>query len=252
MPEEAFNPFAGTSGLKTDFTGEILATSEFGTDVDYMNGQQLVAIFYVRDLADDDEIKRLLSIGTGWEDADGGKRVIREGGAEDGSDIKGFNQSTNYQRWITSAYQGGGDEFMLAAGVPWDISMWHGSTWEFGEIHYKKMSDGTDEETGRLVVPVKFVSGPGEKAATKRVAKKASGKAAPTAAEKAAAAKAKAAAKKAEADDEGDPQLAALIALAKAADSHDEFMQSAYEELEDADAYEDQIIDEAWYDENHG
>lgn len=256
MPEEGFNPFAGTTGLKTDFVGEILDTSEFGTDVEYQHGEQLIAIFYVRDVADDSEIKRLCSIGNGWEDAENGARVIKEGGAEDGSDITGFNQNTNYQRWINAAFQGGGDEWMFSQvpkfGGPWDIRMWHGSTWRFGELKFKAMNDAKDEETGRLVAPVEFISGPSDKPAkATRVAKKATGAKTPTAAEKAAAAKAKAAAKKAEADDD-DPQLTALIAIAVAADSHDEFMQAAYEELEDADAYESQIVDEAWYEENHG
>ncbi len=255
MPDE-FNPYAGTTGLKSDFIGVVTDESEFCFDNEY-NANSLVAKLYIVDEADGDEISQLYSTGSKWTDGEGGTEAVRE----DGSEPRGFNKSTNWQRFIDHMYKNGGDAFMDGSDgtLPWQISLVRGlkARWDF--IEYKDMN-GEDKN---LLVPVEIIEAPTgggkKKATTKRAAssraKKDETEAAPTAAEKAAAAKAKAAAKKAEAaggDNEGDANLAAIIAIAQETDSHDEFMQKVYEDVADADAYEDQITDEAFYDTHHG
>lgn len=263
MADKEFNPYAGTTGLKSDFIGTVTDESEFTYDNEYAAGA-VVAKLYIVDEADGEEISQLYSTGKKVEPSADGKEVERE----DGSEMRGFNRQTNWQRLIDHLYTtAGGDAYMDGSDetLPWQISVVVGlkARWDF--IQYKNM-DGEEKD---LLVPVEVIEVPGGGKAAKKAPAKPAARAkkeeepdaeekedaAPSAADKAAAAKAKAAAAKAKAKGDegtGDASLDQIIAIAKEADSHDEFMQKVFEDVADADAYEDQIVDEAFYDTHHG
>ncbi len=235
MPEH--DPWAGTSGLRDDYDGTI-TSMRFVYDSEYNNGNTLIARVEV-DVDGEDEPEILkLSTGSGWEDDKKGTAAKRE----DGSAPKGFNKSCNLGRFIAGALE---TEFapIARATVPWDATVWDGQKFHFNRIAFPNFDPKKDPTD--VTIPQAYLGA--SNGAAPAAEKKADPKA-KAAAAKAAAAKAKAAA----ATGGDDAGLVVLAALAGECATHDEFIEKAYAALDDPDAYEDKIVDDSFYIENHG
>lgn len=255
MPGKYADSFEGTTGLKDNFSGKIIE-AEFQFDSDYMDGTQLIGRIVVLDADDGEEVVLKLSTGKGWEDDDKGLRAKKEDGSEPG---KGFNRQTGWFMFAKAAAEL--DVFgawYLDECPVWDMTAFQGEPeFDFETVEMVNNMDPTKPR--RVTRPVKYLGGGGPAGGAKKGATKSSAKSAaaaePEGETKAQAAKRKAAEKKAaaEAAESGDDgELAKLKDIASSSDTHEEFMERAYGELEDADALEAQIMDEDFYVEHHG
>lgn len=223
-PDKEFDAWAGEEGLPDKFDGT-LTDCRFGYEATYLNGQQELFQATIKcddpEVATDGEVKVMMSIGKGWEIKDRGLKVVRADGGQ-----KGFIKSSAYFDFFTSAVNSGADAkaAILARGTPMEAGTFEGLRFHFARV--ERDYGGEIGKKSRLV-PVKFLGEVGGKTtATTRV----SGGA--------AAAKAKAAAKQqaAESTSNGhapggvDEALwATLVDMATKADSHENFMEAAYE-----------------------
>lgn len=244
------DPWAGTSGLRDDFDGTI-TSFKFVYDSEYNNGQTLIARVEI-DPEDGGEPEVLkLSTGSGWEDDAKGTKAKRE----DGADPKGFSKSCNVQRFFTAASE---TDFLpeMKKSVPWDGTIWPGNRFHFVRKEFPAFNDDPNAKKPEVTCPTEYLGGadgakkkaPAKSADTEDAAEKPDPKA-KAAAAKAAAAKAKAAA--ASGDDELEGELGVLAKLAGECDSHDEFIEKAYAALDNADDFEEQIVNEDFYNEHH-
>jgi len=241
MPDR--DPWEGTSGLRDDFDGTIVS-ARFTYDSEYNNGNTLIARLEIEpDDGGEPEVLKL-STGSGWEDDEKGKKAKRE----DGKDPSGFNKSCNYYRFSAAALETDFAE-IARKSKPWEAEVWEGHNFHFNRREFEAFDK--DSKKPEVVVPTVY-NGEG-KGAEKPARKATSSSGGGDAKAKAAAAKAKAEAAKAKSSDGGeDPNVTILKNLAAECESHDEFIEKAYAALEDADSYESQIVDDAFYNENHG
>lgn len=245
MPEH--DPWSGTSGLRDDFDGTI-TSFKFVYDSEYNNGNTLIARLEIEpDDGGEPEVLKL-STGSGWEDDAKGTKAKRE----DGSDPKGFNKSCNLQRFFAAAAE---TDFLetMKSSVPWDGTIWPNQRFHFERREFDAFDK--DSKKPEVTCPTEYLGRAGEeKAAPKRTASKASSSdesGESSAAAKAKAAKAKAEAAKARAASNGDGELEGelkvLADLAGDCETHDEFIEKAYAALDNADDFEEQIVNEEFY-----
>lgn len=265
---EDFDPFAGSSGLPENFHA-VITNAYFEFDPEIANGQNLVCTL---EMQTDDEsfgdngvgvLK--LSCGKGWDTQDRGETAVRE----DGNNKKGFHTSTAYFLWIKHAIACDGAEKVLRSaerGDPRRASMWIGTTWfvtglkvDYGTIN------GTNVGERTKLVPSEFYgvydnlaafqagngatgSGAGSRAGVTPGAVPAK-KAAPVK----AAAPVKKAAVKAPAQTQAPAMdqelLDTLRTLALAADTHEAFVEQAFEL---AAVAEDEAVQQAVMDTGEG
>ena len=238
------DPWAGTSGLRDDFDGTI-TSFKFVYDSEYNSGQTLIARVEI-DCDDGGEPEVLkLSTGSGWEDDAKGTKAKRE----DGANPKGFSKSCNVQRFFAGAME---TDFLEAMkkSVPWDGTIWAGNRFHFVRQTFEAVSNDPNAKKPEVTIPTEYLgAADGKKAAPAKESSGGDAKA-KAAAAKAAAAKAKAAA--ASGGDELEGELGVLAGLAKECDTHDEFIEKAYAALDNADDFEEQIVNEDFYNEHHG
>lgn len=260
---DTFDPFAPSTGLPDDFDAVIKA-AWFEFDPEINSGQTLVLKMEMETTAEDfgpdgdGKGTLILSCGKGWDTQDRGATAVRE----DGNVRKGFHQSTAYHMFIDGAIKCDGAEKELRSserGDPRKAAMWVGTAWhlkakdvDYGEIN------GTQVGVRQKLVPNAFLglhntlvemqrAGGGAPAAATGAVKKA---AAPVskAPAKAAAAVKKAPAAPATTATGIDPELREqLKAIAMAAETHEQFVEQAYElaAVSEDDAAQQAVMDAA-------
>lgn len=232
------NPWHGISGLADDFDATV-SSVEFCYDSEYGDGKVAIARIQLDGDGGEEETLKL-SLGKGWEPGSKGRSAQRE----DGSDPKPFYKTSAYGRFILKACEAGAEETLIERGMPWEAAPLEGLRFHFMREEYTPVqwTDEEGKEKPTRLMPDNFLGGEEEKPKKAAPAKKAPAKAAP---------------KKDDADDdEGDAGGDAgadlpvkvkvkLKNLAKQADSHDEFVELAYSEIDDAEEYESIIMDDS-------
>lgn len=210
-----------TSGLALDDADiEILGVS-FRYDAQYNNGETLLAVFEFRNEDEDEEGEQFFPCGKGWEPADKGQAAVHESGKSD----KKFHKNTAYGELIDSALAAGAGAVLGSRGPATRAEVWTGLRFHAkSEDKTFKVKDGNElvERTTSRIHFTEFLGEAGAKADEKP---------------------AKAAAK-ADEGDESTSQVKAesngsgpisgllkakLTKLAKEHDSHDTFMEKAFE-----------------------
>lgn len=259
MSEQDYDPFAPSTGLPDDFDAVVKA-AWFEYDPEFNNGQSLVLKLTLQ--TDEEDFGKdgngtgdlLLSTGKGWTTNDRGATAVRD----DGNTRKGFHQSTAYHLWIDGAIKCDGAEKVLRSadrGDPRKAAMWVGTAWH---INRKTVSYGGDIGDKDKLVPTKFLGlandlseiaggaggGTGVQTAAKAapVAKKA-----PAVKKAAAPATAAPAASGVATTATGvDAELhQELKALAMGCDSHEQFVEAAFElaAVSENDAAQQAVMD---------
>ena len=257
----AVDPLRGkvSTGLRDDFDGTINDVA-FTYDSEYNNGNSLVARIEINDdTADPEMVEKfgptedlLESLGSGWEDDKKGRAAKRE----DGKDPDAFQSSCNYMVFINAAMDCGAEDVLrarLSSGAyPWNAELLEGLQFHFNRSEYTpyNWNDKTDEEKSKgkpsRLLPTAFLGEVGEsKAAPRRAAVK---DADDEPEEKPA---------KAAASSDGGMGAAMKVKLkkvAKESDTHDEFMERAFSEIDGSEDFEDVVADdsdEGFYAQNH-
>lgn len=139
---EEFDPFAGSSGLPDNFDA-VVKDMYFEFDPQIREGQVLVATFVLDtddpDIGENGIYLLKMSCGDGWDTHDKGATAVRD----DGNDKRLFHTSTAYQMWITKAIKLDGAEKVLRSGDrgdPRKATTWIGTAWH---IKSEKVDYGT-------------------------------------------------------------------------------------------------------------
>lgn len=233
---DEFDPWATTSGLVDDIDITI-SDAYFGFNADYNNGETLVlTIEGTTDDEDNKEYSGFYPCGGGWETTDKGKTASREDGKR-----KGFNKTSGYGLFFTAAIEAGAGDVLRERGTPFEAAVWPGLT-----FHMKRLKHNYGGEIGEIerLLPVEFKGVAGEGGAKPAKATGATKKAAPTKAEP-----------EGEADEAGAassngelpvPLKAKLKKLARECETHDQFIERAYTEVDGVDgntAAEEAVMD---------
>lgn len=193
-------------------------SAEFGFDASYGNGEIPLAIFEGNVVSDDGEAhdwRKLYSVGKGWDVVDQGARIQREDGRP-----KGVGKQSKYGLWIAGAMEAGAAEVLRGRGKQTEAKVWEGLTFE---VRAKETDYGGEIGKKQTLVPVRFVGEGSAKTATGSApaAQSAATTAAPTATAQASGLSASLKAK--------------LKKLAKECESHDEFVDRAFVEVDGVD-----------------
>lgn len=215
MPEDVFDPWALTSGLIDDIDVTV-RESYFAFDPNYNDGETLL-LKWECDTDDDDEPTTTLMFptGKGWDMKNKGAQAVREDGKE-----KAFGKSSGIGLLITAAIEVGAGDVLKDRGTPMEAGIWEGLSFHMKRrtIDYK----GDIGEKERLL-PTEFKGAKGQGASgatsTPATTPATTPAAAPTAAPTNAGS---------EEAMTGKVRVA-LMKLARAASSHDEFMEKAYD-----------------------
>jgi hypothetical protein len=163
-----------------------------------------------------DEWVARLSIGNGWEPVDGGARVVREDGGN-----KPFNNSTDYGKVINrvlganggkegKAFEGqfnGAFDVLKSKGNQYQADVWVGMRFEFDTEEFSSTINGEDVTWSRLL-PQKYVGADGRTGGAGGDAQSATATEAP-------------------AQNGAGSLESQLVAIAKEASSHSEFVERA-------------------------
>jgi hypothetical protein len=255
----AIDPFRGkhSSGLRDDFDATI-TEQLFTYDSQYNNGASLVAKITLRDDTAEPEVVEkfgeeevlLLSTGNGMEDDAKGRKAKRE----DGKPMDAFQDTCNYMVFLNAALDCGAEDVIRGRGfMPWEAELLEGLRFHFMRQEYTpwNWNDKTDEEKAKgkptRLLPTAFLGEEGGKAKTtsKAAAKEADDEPAEKAAPKAAASSS---------SGMGAAMKVKVKKIAKESDTHDEFMERVFSEIDGSDAYEDEIADDSddgFYAQNH-
>lgn len=257
MSNDNFDPFAPSTGLPDDFDAVVKA-AWFEFDPEFNNGQSLVLKLTLQTDAEDfgndgnGTGDLLLSTGKGWTTNDRGETAVRE----DGKGNKGFHQSTAYHLWIDGAIKCDGAEKVLRSaerGDPRKASMWVGTAWH---INRKTISYGGEIGDKDKLVPTKFLGTANDLREIQAGGGASSGSPAsgPAAAQKPAAVAKKVPGVVKKAAPSGvattatgvDAELRAqLKAIALGAESHEQFVEQAFElaAVSEDDAAQQAVMD---------
>lgn len=235
MADEEFDAWQFSTGLPEKVRAKI-TDSYFTFDADYNDGQTLLLKLEIQ--SDDTEIGTngadtfQYPCGPGWEPADKGARAKREDGTK-----KAFHVNSGVAVLCAGAVEAGAAEVLKSRGTPLDAGIWKGLEFTF---HRKGFTFSNRENNEKVeysrMVPVEFHGG-GEGG------KKAAGSTKKAASKPAAASKAE---PEGEVDEsttttgEGEgaggltePQRVKLKILAKKSDTHNDFMEAAFEQYPD-------------------
>lgn len=255
MSDDTFDPFKGSSGLADDI--DVTFTEvRFVRDPSYTDSDgEMMPVFAVDFVTDDPDVgeggtieNQFLSIGKGWEIADGGAKVVRPEGKKGG-----FNNSTYLQTVINTIMGLEGGEKLLRGRyeetglTPQEAGFWEGLRCHMEQTEYTVGGFGGQEAKVRTRLMPTEVYGwdnAAPKPAKAAPAKKAAAKKAP--AKKAAAAKVVEVEEPAEPEVEltpyqtaraaaGEEIVAAIRAIADECEDTDTFMERCYAEIDGID-----------------
>lgn len=235
--------FLGTSGLIDDVDITIADTTRFDFDSDYRDGEVCLFILDFED-EEGEEHSQFYSIGSGYEPKKGSKNLIAVKEDSGEPPERGFNRSTNYMKLLASAIEAGALPVLEERGEAFEASIWHGLKFHVGQVEQPKFKgrDGQEGGGGTVLLFTDYL-GDGEKAkkstSSKKSAKKDEGEGEDETEEKSE--------KGGAGDGLKTAERAKLKKVAKAADDHDSFMETAISELDLSNEAEKLIEDEEFF-----
>lgn len=172
MAQELSNQWGTDTGLVSEFDGDCVeawfATNE---QSEYDPDRVFLWLRFINITTEEDdtldEVVQRLSIGKGWEIADGGKRVVRS----DGNERKGFNENTALGK-LSDRVTGSKKEgvkfgayftdllahFAESGASPRDATIWEGHRFHVGPSEYPIKDRDTGEMSSYTVVlPEKYL-----------------------------------------------------------------------------------------------
>lgn len=222
MPaDKEFDPWKLDTGLPTEFQGTVKEYF-FTTDSDYNDGNTLLLKLEVQtddpSIGDNGVTTLQFTCGDGWEAKDKGAKAAREDGKK-----KSFNENSGVGLLVKAAIEAGAGDVLRSRGKdtgPMAAGIWAGLTfeWERKEFTYK-FDDGP--RTTYRMLPVKFVGESGGKSPAKE-APEAEGDETPT----------DSAAESSNGSGLDAAMRAKLTARAKKAETHDQFIELCFDELD--------------------
>lgn len=229
---ETFDPWELGSGLPDDFDCQFNEVY-FEFDPQYNDGQTLVLkIEFSSDDDDIDEGTMLFSCGDGWETKDKGKTASREDGKQ-----KPFGKTSGIGLLVTSAVECGAGDVLKSRGTPMDAEIWKGL-----KFHMKRrpVNYGGEIGTKERLLPTEFQGEIGGKSSGKSSGSSGSGGSKSTPVKEAPG-------DEAEGEETGGGSgggLAGalkvkLFKLAKECESHDQFVERAFTEVEEVNGNEE-------------
>lgn len=195
-----------STGLADDIDGTVLPSSHFGYDATY--GDNLVFILELEVDGESEPARQFYSLGKNWETNDHGETVVRTGGKS--SD---FERGSNYGILI-EAVKALPDAFKVLAsrGTPDHAEVWHGLKFHWNrEKIVRKFKDGEERES-RVLVPTAFMGEGGTQAGSTL-----------------------------DLSSFDKARVAKLKALAKKADSHDDFIIAVMESMPDLETEDEEL-----------
>lgn len=237
--DEEFDPFKLETGLPSDYVGKV-EDAYFGTKADYNDGQDLLLLMEVQtedlEIGDGGKTTIQYTCGKDWEAYEKGAKARREDGKN-----KGFNENSGVGQLVKAAIQcGAGDVLRKRGGVdgPRDAGIWKGLTFRFERKEFSAEIDG-EKRTWARMLPTEFKGEGGSVSTTSSTSTTSGVATAVVAAPSNGAAAASVVSL--------DPALKAkLIARARKAESHDQFIELAYSEIPELSgntAAEDAVMD---------
>jgi len=214
-----FDAYSFTDGLVTEYNGKI-TDAYFTYDDSYNDGESLLLKLEIQtdnsDMGDGGAVIEQYPVGKGWATYDKGKTATREDGKP-----RALNRNSGVALLVSSAMEAGAADTLKGRGIPTEAAIWPGLEFTFERKEFTFKVDGEDRSYGRMLITA-FTgdSAGGGKPAAKKPA--ATGGAMP--------AKVKIALKK----------------LAVECDSHDEFIERAFIEVDGVDgdaSIEAQVMD---------
>lgn len=237
MTTEEQNLWETSSGLVDMYVGDV-GDAYFAFDDNYNNGDTLVFKIEFKtddpDVGDEGTVTEMYPCGAGWDTTDKGKSAHHESGKP-----KKFNKNSGMGLLIDHAIacEGLADELMKK-GQPNVAETWHGlKGLRIERVEFEGEIDG-EKRTWARMLPTEYLGASESKPATKAAGKKAASKKAASKPEPEAD----------DADDTGDDAAEApkvvgklkvtLIKLAKECDTHDDFVERAFTEVDEVDGDE--------------
>lgn len=139
------------SGMIDDIDVTVVEAT-FSFDAGYNNGQSLCLILQL-DTGEGGELhKQLLSVGDGWEPAQGGEKAVRADGK-----AKRFNANSAYGRWLTEAAKCAGAA-LVNRGDTVEAKVWIGTQWHVEtETTTTTFRGESEPRTFTRLLPTKFL-----------------------------------------------------------------------------------------------
>lgn len=226
---DEFDPWQLTSGLPDDFDFTI-NDSFFEFDPNYNDGQTLVLKLEGVGDGEVGEQTLMFPCGDGWETPDKGQTAQREDGKR-----KGFNKSSGYGLLIGAAVECGAGDALRVKGSPMQAGIWRNE-----RFHMKRSEIDYGGEIGKKerLLPTTYLGAVGAGAAAAAPATQAAAQpaqaapAGPRKAEPGEVATEGVSAPSTAGEGMSATVKVALIKLAKECESHDQFVERAYTEVD--------------------
>jgi hypothetical protein len=216
-----FDAYTFTDGLVTEYQGKI-TDAYFTYDDSYNDGESLLLKLEIQtdnpELGDGGAVIEQYPVGKGWETTDKGKTATREDGKP-----RALNRNSGVAVLVTSALEAGAGDELKSRGIPTEAAIWPGLEFTFARKEFTFKVDGEERSYGRMLV-TEYHGG-------------------------AAGAKAEKPAKAAKSDESAvagpiPPKVKiALKKLAVECDTHDEFIERAFVEIDGVDG--DSVVEAA-------
>ena len=212
-----FDAYSFTDGLVTEYQGKI-TDAYFTYDDSYNDGESLLLKLEIQtdnpELGDGGAVIEQYPVGKGWETTDKGKSASREDGKP-----RALNRNSGVAVLVTSAIEAGAASELKSRGIPTEAAIWPGLEFTFARKEFTFKVDGEERSYGRMLITEYHGQGIGGKTADK-----------PAAADKPA----------------GPIPPKVKIALKKLAmecDTHDDFIERAFVEIDGVDG--DAVVEAA-------
>ena len=216
-----FDAYSFSDGLVTEYQGKI-TDAYFTYDDSYNDGESLLLKLEIQsdnsELGDGGAVIEQYPVGKGWETTDKGKTASREDGKP-----RALNRNSGVAVLVTSALEAGAASELKSRGIPTDAAIWPGLEFTFARKEFTFKVDGEERSYGRMLITEYHGHGLGA----------AGGAVKPVKADKAAAVA-------------GPIPPKVKIALKKLAvecDTHDEFIERAFVEIDGVDG--DAVVETA-------
>jgi hypothetical protein len=203
-----FDAYSFTDGLVTEYQGKI-TDAYFTYDDSYNDGESLLLKLEIQtdnsELGDGGAVIEQYPVGKGWETSDKGKTASREDGKP-----RALNKNSGVAVLVTSALEAGAASELKSRGVPTDSAIWPGLEFTFARKEFTFKVDGEERSYGRMLITEYHGQGIGAKTKTVDLNEQIAGPISP---------KVKIQLKK----------------LAMECDTHDEFIERAFVEIDGVD-----------------
>lgn len=211
-----FDAYSFTDGLVTEYQGKI-TDAYFTYDDSYNDGESLLLKLEIQsdnpELGDGGAVIEQYPVGKGWETTDKGKTASREDGKP-----RALNRNSGVAVLVTSALEAGAASELKSRGVPTDAAIWPGLEFTFARKEFTFKVDGEERSYGRMLITEFHGQGIGAKVKIVDLDEKIAGPIPP---------KVKIALKK----------------LAMECDTHDDFIERAFVEIDGVDG--DSVVESA-------